>query len=191
MFPSTFCLIEYSIIQLDVFIYSVYSISGWKGGTVMKTGLNDAIRKFATFHYVRPAVLAGDREFAIPVKAISEGLKAQGVEMSGRTPQICSALRTGKFLRQNGLEISSIAGPPSGQSPTVVFHYRVTGSEAGMPPSVQAQGDEGEQSTETPEEWAHRLTGKLCGLLKEEITAMGGTEAFIRWVRSQDEEDAA
>jgi hypothetical protein len=156
----------------------------------MTTGLSDAIRTYAISRYVRPAVLAGEREFAIPVKAVWEGLKAQGVEMLGRTPQICSALRTGKFLQPNGLEISRIEGPPSGQSPTVVFHYRVIGSEAGMPSSSQAQGDEGQQSSETPEEWAHRLTGRLCGLLKDEITATGGTEAFIRWVRSRDEDGA-
>jgi hypothetical protein len=39
---------------------------------------------------------------------------------------------------------------------------------------------------ETPEARAHRLTGKLCGLLREEIAAAGGAEAFLRWVRSDD-----
>lgn len=39
---------------------------------------------------------------------------------------------------------------------------------------------------ETPEAWAHRLTEKLCGLLKEEMAAYGGGEAFLRWVRSED-----
>jgi hypothetical protein len=41
---------------------------------------------------------------------------------------------------------------------------------------------------ETPEAWAHRLTGKLYGLLKEEMAACGGGEAFLRWVRSEDED---
>ncbi len=44
------------------------------------------------------------------------------------------------------------------------------------------------ESIETAEEWAHRMTGKLCGVLKEEIAACGGAEAFIRWVRSGDED---
>jgi len=41
---------------------------------------------------------------------------------------------------------------------------------------------------ETLEAWAHRLTEKLHGLLKEEMAAYGGGEAFLRWVRSEDEE---
>ena len=35
---------------------------------------------------------------------------------------------------------------------------------------------------ETPEEWAHRVTGKLRGLLKDEIQAFGGTDGYMRWV---------
>jgi hypothetical protein len=44
---------------------------------------------------------------------------------------------------------------------------------------------------ETPEEWAHRLTAQISGLLKEELAEYGGGEAFLRWVRGYDEEDAA
>jgi hypothetical protein len=43
---------------------------------------------------------------------------------------------------------------------------------------------------ESPAERAFRLTEKLRGLMKDEIAARGGTEGFMRWVRS-DEEDAA
>jgi len=47
-------------------------------------------------------------------------------------------------------------------------------------------------SEETPSARAFRLTERLRGLLKEEIAAYGGTEAFIRWVRGYSEdEDAA
>ena len=41
---------------------------------------------------------------------------------------------------------------------------------------------------ETPEEWAHRMTGKLYGLLTVEISAFGGGEAFLRWVGSDEQE---
>ena len=40
---------------------------------------------------------------------------------------------------------------------------------------------------ESSAEWAERLTGKLSGLLKEELAAYGGGEAFIRWVRGHDD----
>ncbi len=156
----------------------------------MTTGLSDAIREYARVRYVVPAVTAGNLDFAIRVKDVWNDLKTQGFEMSGRTPQICSALRTEKFLEENGLAISRIDGPPSGQSPTVVFHYKVTDTKAvGILP-VQLQDPGTKRPAETPEEWAHRMTGKLYGLLREEIAGIGGTEAFIRWVRSEDEERA-
>jgi hypothetical protein len=37
---------------------------------------------------------------------------------------------------------------------------------------------------------AKRLTEALRGLLKEELKKHGGAEAFVRWIRS-DEEEAA
>jgi hypothetical protein len=33
------------------------------------------------------------------------------------------------------------------------------------------------------------LTGKLFGLLKDELAAYGGGEAFLKWVRSEDDEE--
>jgi len=154
----------------------------------MATGLSAAIREFARTKYVLPAVTIGNLEFEIRVRDIWSGMRAQGFEMSGRTPQICSALQTRKFLEENDLAISEIVGPPSGQSPTVVFRYKVIGAKAGERHSDRLKDAETNQAAETAEEWAHRMTGKLFGLLKEEITAMGGTEAFIRWVRAEDEE---
>jgi hypothetical protein len=47
-----------------------------------------------------------------------------------------------------------------------------------------------ELAQETPEQWAHRLTGRISGILKEELGEYGGGEAFLRWVRGYDEEDA-
>jgi len=156
----------------------------------MATGLSDAIREYARTKFVLPAISAGDLKFEIRVRDVWDGMKARGFEMKGRTPQICSALQTGKFLKENELAISKIDGPPSGQSPTVVFHYAVVKAKAEESRSEQLQNAETSQIQDTPEEWAHRMTGKLFGLLKDEITALGGTEAFIRWVRSEDEGNA-
>jgi hypothetical protein len=44
---------------------------------------------------------------------------------------------------------------------------------------------------ETPAERALRLTEKLRGLMQDEIAAHGGTEGFMRWVRSDEDEEAA
>jgi len=157
-------------------------------------GLSDRIRLVAQEKYVVPAVQAGQTQVEIRVRSVQDDLLSDG--FSGNpTPQICSALKTAKFLRENHLEIESIDGPPSKQSPTVVFHYRLTeagrestksGGPGGPAPTQQTEPSVGE----TPEAKAHRLAGRLRGLLKEELAQFGGGEAFLRWVRGNDEEDA-
>ena len=47
---------------------------------------------------------------------------------TNNTPQVCNALRSDKFLRENGLEITAVDGPPSKLSTTVVVHYRAVGA---------------------------------------------------------------
>jgi hypothetical protein len=66
----------------------------------------------------------------------------------------------------------------------VVVHYRLP--EEPRPGGSAAYEEVEVAAEETPEEWAHRLTGRLRGLLKDEIGTMGGTEAFMRWVRSDE-----
>ena len=51
-------------------------------------------------------------------------------------------------------------------------------------------GDGVNPPVETPEAWAFRLTEKMRGLLKEELAEYGGGEAFLRWVRGYDEDEA-
>ena len=156
----------------------------------MNSGLSDQVRALAKAKYVHPAMLAGKRQFSIPVKELLQALESDG--FPGRnTPQVCSALQTLKFLRENGLEIEGIDGPPSKMSTTVVVRYRVADSRT----QAQARRDPSqaramEANEETPEEWAHRLTERISGLLKEELAEYGGGEAFLRWVRSEDEDAA-
>lgn len=152
----------------------------------MNTGLSDKIREIARENYVIPAIRAGKNHLAIPVRDFyKEGIPARN------TPQICSSLQSAKFLRQNGLEIEEIEGPPKKVSPTVVFRYRVEHvddkKDRTAKPAVESRPEPARE--ETPEEWAHRVTGKLRGLLKEELAEYGGAEGFIRWVRGYDEEE--
>jgi len=105
---------------------------------------------------------------------------------SGNYHQICTAIRTKKFLRDNAVEIERIDGPPKGSGPTVVVHYRRIGTVGSSALSTNhGKGD----ATETPAERAKRLVDGLRGLLKEELAQFGGAEGFIRWVRSDDEEE--
>jgi hypothetical protein len=156
----------------------------------MNTGLSDQVRAVARAKYVHPAILAGKRQFSIPVRNLLEDLLTDGFP-ARNTPQVCSALQTSKFLRENGLEIEGVDGPPKKMSTTVVVRYRVAEPsaqpEASKIPRKDAATD---PNGETPSQRAFRLTEKMRGLLKEELAEYGGGEAFLRWIRSE-EEDAA
>lgn len=154
----------------------------------MSTGLSDRVRDLAEKKYVYPALRAGETRFSIRVRDLLTELKAEAEGFPGsHIPQICSALQTSKFLRENGLEIEAVEGPPSRQSTTVVVRYRVAKMDA---QEGRAQGSVRESAVEDPTMRATRLTEKLRGLLKEELKEFGGGEAFLRWVRSEDEDAA-
>jgi hypothetical protein len=153
----------------------------------MNVGLSDRIRTLAQERYVKPALREGRSSFSIRVRDLLNDLQAEGFP-GGHTPQICNALQTAKFLRENGLQIEEVEGPPSKMSPTVVVRYRTSKSDS---PKSHDTTVPHESVDESPEARALRLGGKLCGLLKDELEKYGGGEAFIRWVRGYDEEDAA
>lgn len=157
----------------------------------MSSGSSDLVRTVAAEKYVQPAILAGKTQFSVAVKDLMKDLLGKGFP-AGNYPQVCTALRTGKFLRENGLEIEGIDGPPSGLSTTVVVRYRVADSNPQRVRSVSPapSTDANQQPDELPATRAHRLFEGLRGLLKEELAEYGGGEAFIRWMRSEEEEQA-
>jgi hypothetical protein len=153
----------------------------------MNYGLSDQVRSVASEKYVIPALRAGKSEFSLAVRDLMRDLEPLGFP-SRNWPQICTAIQAGKFLRAHGLEIEMVEGPPKKQSPTVIVRYRVKRNPTGaIKDHKREQQSEPELSgTEDPGDRAFRLTEKLRGLLKDEIAAYGGGEAFIRWVRSED-----
>src|SRR3569833_1188641 len=154
----------------------------------MNIGLSDRIRVLAQEKYVKPAGREGKASFSIRVRDLLNDLHAEGFP-GGHTPQVCNALQTAKFLRENGLKIEEVEGPPSKMSPTVIVRYRTAKSDSSNQREVAPESTD--VVDESPEARALRLGGKLRGLLKDELQNYGGGEAFIRWVRGYDEEDAA
>lgn len=152
------------------------------------TGSSEMVRKLAVEKYIRPALQAGKTGFSISVKELHSDLVAQGFPPAN-VPQICSALEKHSFLRQYGLEIESIEGPPSRRSTTVVFRYRIA-SDGAHPLSGTAEGESTAEQNEDPSARAVRLSEALRGILKDELAEYGGGEAFLRWVRSEDEDAA-
>jgi hypothetical protein len=151
-------------------------------------GSSEEVRDLADRNYIRPAISAGKVRFSVAVKDVMRDLVKSGFPASN-WPQVCTALRKKTFLRQKGIEIESVDGPPSKMSTTVVYHYRVSGAEASSGAGSRKPAQPQVPTGETPEAWAHRVTGKLSGLLKEEMAPFGGADGFLRWVRGYDEED--
>jgi hypothetical protein len=143
-----------------------------------------ALEKFVT-----PAVRAGKSQFSVAVRDLMRHLQAGGFP-ERNWPQVCTAIQAGKFLRENGLEIEGVDGPPKKQSPTVVVRYRIaTPEQTPFAGAVELTPGGREANTENPEAWAFRMTERLRGLMKEEIAARGGAEGYMRWVRGYDEEE--
>ena len=154
----------------------------------MNRGSSELVRSIASDKYVHAAISKGETHFSIAVRDLMKDLEGTGFP-SNNYPQICTALRTKKFLRENSLEIEKVDGPPSGLSTTVVVHYRLT--DTGLSTARKSTLSQSQNSPmETPAEKAKRLTDALRGLLKEELAEFGGTEAFIKWVRAEDETKA-
>lgn len=144
--------------------------------SALKTGWSEQVRQVADREYVEPA-----RGHAAEVRIPFGEFKAKLVKLgfpSGYANQVASPLESEKFWLPRGLEMVSPKNQP--RRVDTVLEFRFVKREAA-----------GEKRRETARERAERLTEKLRGLLKEEIAAHGGSEGFIRWVRSDEDEDAA
>ncbi len=137
----------------------------------------DRIRQIASQKYVVPAAQRGDRRIVIKVKELQNDLYQEGFP-SGRIPMVCSALRGKKFLQANGLELESVEGPPSGQSTTMVYHYRVA-REANIKRPVAGIGSDPARDPLV------ELRGILKGAIRE------GAAAFIKELRKDKNKDVA
>src|SRR3569833_1439464 len=94
----------------------------------MNIGLSDRIRVLAQEKYVKPAVREGKSSFSIRVRDLLNDLHAEGFP-GGHTPQVCYALQTAKFLRENGLKIEEVEGPHTKLRPTVIVRYSTAKSD--------------------------------------------------------------
>lgn len=118
----------------------------------------DEIRSFAKEKYVEPARGQRTKRFSIRTGDVVRGMKLIG----GRTPAVCSALKTREFLEENALRLVSRTGPESGQSTTVTYTYEFT----------DADQDKGLYRQEA---W-----NRLRGALKDVFAELGGGENYLR-----------
>jgi hypothetical protein len=142
---------------------------------------NEKIRRRAWEQVIEPQIRSGSRHVSVAIKPLMKEMEAEGFTPN-RPRQFCTALQKKDFLREKNLVLERVEGPPSGTSTTVVLHYSYGGAR--LRSAMAASG-------ETPAEKADRLIGQMRGLMKKTIDSHGGAEAFIRWVRSDSDEDAA
>ncbi|HXP83104.1 MAG TPA: hypothetical protein VN841_00200 [Bryobacteraceae bacterium] len=126
----------------------------------MKTQDTDRVREYARREYIDPARRRGESRVRIVAGDVHRAL-----QLHNRVPLVCSALRSGEFLRRNHLRIEAQEGPPSLMSTTVTFTYVLE--------------DAGEAKPSSP------LFYQLRGIAKRTFQDLGGAEAFI-----QSERDA-
>ena len=127
---------------------------------------SDQVRAFVTEHYVVPARLTGAGTVSVRVGDVHREMKWD----LKKVPQVCSALSTRKFLESANVELIERKGPPSGQSTTVQFTFRLL-----QPLSAQR----GQQPEGKPAAKGDRLRA-LYGIFAEEFRALGGGEAFLK-----------
>ena len=129
----------------------------------------DKIRQYARDNYVRPAIHRGEQRVRIKAGEVHNALKLQG-----QHPNVCQALKSKIFLRDNNLLLEGREGPPSGQSSSVVFTYRLPVSSTQQPDTLQA-APQGKYKNPAILELL-----KLRGIGKKTFEALGGGEEFLR-----------
>lgn len=118
---------------------------------------SQAVRDALLRRYIEPARRSGHLE----VRVVAGDL-VRALGMARRVPQVCNAMRTRRFLLQNGLEIIKQEGPPSGESTTVAITYRLSDAGANTRPSLMP----------------------LYGILRSTLATEGGSEAYLRRERT-------
>lgn len=118
--------------------------------------VSDQVRDHVCKGYLNPAIKRGETVLTVNVGDVHRALA-----LDNRVPLVCAALKSRKFLEENGLRLMSKTGPPSGQSTTVTFTYEVLASK------------------QKPSASINPLLG-LRGIAKGLFEELGGGEAFIR-----------
>ena len=124
-----------------------------------KTGNSQKVQTQLLSKYFEPA----RRRRASTVRVVAGDL-ARDLNLMTRVPQVCSAMQTQRFLREQGLEIIKREGPPSGQGTTVAVTYKLNGAPAQDPDGL----------------WQ-----SLRGIFREQLVEAGGADAWLQRERSE------
>ena len=118
----------------------------------------DRIRSQVAKNHVVPARRRGDETVTVVAGVVLRELELR----SDRAASVCSALRAVKFRKKNDLELMRVDGPPSKQSTTTTFTFRIL------------------KSTASGERPARHALRDLLGAGKATFTALGGGEQWLQ-----------
>jgi hypothetical protein len=120
-------------------------------------------------HHVRNKYVEPARKRSVTEIAIKAGEIHRDLRWTSRVPAVCAALNSRKLQRAAGLELIEKSGPPSGQSTTVVFHFRILPAPSFEPAESASIG-------------SHPRGGLLAlyGICRDMYREVGGADAFIR-----------
>lgn len=138
-------------------LYSSCLVVSIRGGRMRDA---DRIRMYGRERYVMPARHRRENRFSIRAGDVVRELK-----LAGRTPAVCSALRSRQFLQSNQLRLVTTDGPQSGQSTTMVYTYEFVETDEGAVPQKDA--------------WS-----RLRGALKDVFAELGGGENYLQAERN-------
>jgi hypothetical protein len=127
-------------------------------------GSTDRVRRSAAEEYIAPARSKKQSTVTIHTGVFEKSLVLNGVLQPNRFPIVCNALKSRKFLTDNNLTLLKVQAPPSGQSSTVSYTYKL-GPE--LPAKTKAA-----QASPSPSFL------KLRGILKRTYQHLGGAETF-------------
>ncbi len=122
---------------------------------------SELARIYVRDRYLRPALHRGEGTVSVNVGAVHKALG-----LTNRVPLVCAALKSKRFLEENGLSIVSQTGPPSGQSTTVTFTYELAAAKIKRGPS----------SSPFP---------GIRGVARDVFKKLGGGESFLRNERAK------
>ena len=131
---------------------------------------SDLVRAYVTNHYIVPARRSGSGTVTVRAGDVHKAMKWD----LKKVPQVCSALSTRKFLNSANVELLEKKGPPSGQSTTVEFTFRL------LQPGA---GDQAPQPKEKPVANGAGLMA-LYGILADTFKQLGGGEAYLKAERA-------
>lgn len=127
---------------------------------------SERVRSYVKDHCIDPARRAGAVTVTVRAGEVHRALKWD----LKKVPQVCSALSTRKFLRSAGVELVAKKGPPSGQSTTVEFTFRLLNDN---------QDTFSPRKTEKPIPNGAGLM-ELYGILADTFRELGGGEAYLK-----------